>query len=287
MMVMAGVSVMAACSKVEGPSGGGGTGGGGNTATVKVSQLSFEGTNLSLDGENDITDMQACLFEDGVMTKVFTDIPKTDAGYKIGVEKTGGKLYMLANLSGRIDLEGLLSESTSEEEWLRTVVDAESENRPLNFFTGSVDLNSGYSYSVQMKRGVARFDLAVTSPSQEVKVKKIVIGNVAQKGYLFTPSAGVATPDTSSPASAEISFPEGVTSAQPGILYLYEQANGGIQVTATVEIAGQEKELTGTVSGNISRNTVYTINITKNDIDVYVNANIEDWEEGTDTEIEA
>lgn len=48
-----------------------------------------------------------------------------------------------------------------------------------------------------MKRGVARFDLQVTSASQPIAVKKLELTNIEQQGYLIAPQAGLATPETS------------------------------------------------------------------------------------------
>lgn len=223
------------------------------------------------------------------MTQVYEDLTSTDAGYGLQVDRLEGRLYMLANLSGKIDLNTMLLSSTSEEDFFKTAIDMGSDGNTVNFFTGVVELSGPdtYSYTAGMERGVARFDLAVTSGSQPVKVKKIEVTNVAQKGYLRTPSEGVSTPDAAGSSSVTVEFDEPVTDASQGFLYLYEQKNTGMQIIVTVEAAGQEKILTKSFSGDINRNTVYAIKVNKSNIDLYINVNIEDWESGEDTEIEA
>lgn len=279
--------ILSSCTKGDGPLD---VPGGSKVAYVKTTPVSFAGGgSLDLEGENEIKDMQACLFQDGVMTQVYEDLTSTDAGYGLQVDRLEGRLYMLANLSGKIDLNTMLLSSTSEEDFFKTAIDMGSDGNTVNFFTGVVELSGPdtYSYTAGMERGVARFDLAVTSGSQPVKVKKIEVTNVAQKGYLRTPSEGVSTPDAAGSSSVTVEFDEPVTDASQGFLYLYEQKNTGMQIIVTVEAAGQEKILTKSFSGDINRNTVYAIKVNKSNIDLYINVNIEDWESGEDTEIEA
>lgn len=279
--------ILSSCTKGDGPID---VPGGSKVAYVKTTPVSFAGgSSLDLEGENEIKDMQACLFQGGIMTQVYEDLTSTDAGYGLQVDRLEGRLYMLANLSEKIDLNTMLISSTSEEDFFKTAIDMGSDGKTVNFFTGVVELSGPdtYSYTAGMERGVARFDLAVTSGSQPVKVKKIEVTNVALKGYLRTLSEGVSTPEAAGSSSVTVEFDEPVTEASKGFLYLYEQKNSGMQVIVTVEAAGQEKTLTKSISGDISRNTVYAIKVNKSNIDLYINANIEEWESGADTEIEA
>lgn len=288
-IAVAASAAIISCTKNDFPGTGDGSVDTGKTATLRVSQLSYTGSNTVLEGENTIDNMQACLFVDGVMTRVYDNLSKGESGYNLQIDSHNGTLYMIANMAGRLDLNSLLESATTETDWLKTAVDYGVDGRPVNFFTGTVDLNSPdtYSFDVKMKRGVARFDLKVDSSAQEISVKNVEITNVARKGYLITPSTGVASPDAVSYENEEITFVEPVTAEKAGFLYVYEQTNNDMQVNVTVEIAGQEKVLSKKLSGDISRNNVYTVTVRKNDIDIYVNVNIEDWENGSDTEIEA
>lgn len=282
----AGAISLYSCTKNDGPGPGGGTGD--NIATVRINNLPFTGNSLGLDGENDITDMQACLFENGIMTGVFEGLAGTGPEYRLQLDRHEGRLYMLANLSGTIDLNGMLSSGISEEDFMRTAVGMGRDGKIVNFFTGLLELSGQetYSHTVNMERGVARFDLYVTSVGQPVSVKRIEVTDVAQKGFLLTPSSGISTPEASGTASAQVEFDVPVTDRYPGFLYVYEQKNSGMQVLVTIESAGEERVLAKEIEGDISRNAVYSIKVNKDKIDINVSIGISDWEDGTDTEIE-
>ena len=64
-----------------------------------------------------------------------------------------------------------------------------------------------------------------------------------------------------------------------------EQENAGIEVSIEAVIDGQHKVLTKTLEGNLKRNTIYTVTVRKNDINIVVKVGIDDWEPGEDTEI--
>lgn len=285
LLLAIGFTFMLSCTREDMPGPGGGTG---KVATVKLNQLSFSGNSLALEGENDIRDIQACLFQGGVMTKVFENPDGTDAGYRLQVDRLEGRLYMLANLSGVIDLGSMLQSRISEEDFFKTPVDMASDGKVVNFFTGMVELSGPdtYSYTANMERGVARFDLAVTTGSQPLSVKKIEITNVAGKGYLITPSEGISTPDIPEESAVSIDFDVPVADKSDGFLYVYEQKNSGMQVNVTVDVAGHEKVLAKEITGDISRNTVYTIRVNKDRIDICVSLEIADWEDGSDTDID-
>lgn len=256
---------------------------------VKVNTISYEGNGLELDGEKDIQDMQACLFKDGLMTHVFKGLGNAGSEYQFQLDNLTGKLYMIANLGENVDLDAMLAENITEDDFLQTTVDMGAQGKAVNFFTGAVELldSDNYTYTMDLKRGVARFDLLVTSASQPIAVKKLELTNIEQKGYMITPEAGIATPETSEKSNITIDFEVPVNDKQQGLVYVYEQVNAGIQVLVTVDVAGKEKILTKNISGNIGRNAVYTIKVNKDTIDIDVNIHIQDWEDGADTEIEA
>lgn len=258
-------------------------------ATVKVNAISFEGGSSELEGEKEIKDMQACVFSEGVMTQVFKGLGNKNGEYHLQMDNLTGKLYMFANLVGKLDLDAMLTDKVAEDEFLLTTVEMGSDEKSVHFFTGMIDLQASdnYSYTVDVVRGVARFDLLVSSRQQEISVKKLELTNIAQKTYLITPSDGIATPDMASRTNVAITFDVPIKDNKHGFLYVYEQVNENIQVKVTLDVAGKEKLLTKTISGDITRNTIYTIKVNKDNIDIDINVNIKDWEDGVDTEIEA
>ena len=77
-----------ACGGEDIPSGGegGGTGDGGSstpvrTITTHINEFQVEGENSSLPGEGEIKELQACLFEDGAMTEIYTQFTQKDGQY--------------------------------------------------------------------------------------------------------------------------------------------------------------------------------------------------------------
>ncbi|MBO8459250.1 MAG: hypothetical protein IAA73_02815 [Bacteroidetes bacterium] len=287
MIVFVSSLFLLACTNNEpvGPGGGDGA----QKAVVRVNAVPYAGNGLELEGEKDILDMQACLFQDGVITRVFNELDNAANEYRFPLENLTGKLYMIANLGEKVDLDAMLAADVTEDDFLQTTVDMGSQGQAIHFFTGAIELQNSdsYTYTVDMKRGVARFDLQVTSASQPIAVKKLELTNIEQQGYLIAPQAGLATPETSERATMAVDFEIPVSDRQQGLIYVYEQVNAGIQVLVTVDVAGKEKTLTKNISGNIERNSVYTIKVNKDTIDVDVNIHIQDWEDGTDTEIEA
>lgn len=132
--------------------------------------------------------MKACLFQNGLLTKVYKDLQTTDnLEYSLGVNRLSGTLYMLADTEQLIDWNNLQPQSVTEEEWLQMT--ASSENgQPHPFWTGKVSLDSLTSgkqtLSVNMKRGVARFDLLVRGTA--ISVHRLTLKNVRQQGYLLS-----------------------------------------------------------------------------------------------------
>lgn len=279
----AGLMMTVSCSKHERPGPGPEP-----VTTVKAAPLSYAGNGSVLEGENDIADMKACLFEGGVMTRVYENLVAGEDGYRFQFERAEGTLYLLANLDGMVDLNGMLASSVSEADFVRTAVagDGDGNGNAVHFFTGRVELSESHSYTALLERGVARFDLTVSSAFQPLSVKSVEITRVAGKGFLRTPSTGIASPEDSGYTTASVAFDTPVTDLSRGFLYVYEQPNTGMEIRVTVLLNGTEKVMTKALEGDIARNSIYTVKVNKNGIDVNVSVSIPDWEDGADTEIE-
>lgn len=252
---------------------------------IATRQISYEGAGQELAGENSITDMKACVFEKGIMTKVFENLQPTADDYNLQVDSYDGTIYMVANADGMLDLKQMQTEGISEEEWKTTALGM-NEGKVANVFTGMLTLD-GQNQSAQtltLKRGVARFDLNV-NVAGSASIERLTLKNVAQSGYLFSQSEGVKSPTDVTRKDMEVTFDTPLTASTPAVLYVYEQENNGMEVSIDAVIDGQHKVLTKTLEGNLKRNTIYTITVRKNDIDIVVKVGIDDWEPGTDTEI--
>lgn len=258
----------------------------GGERIVRAAVSGYEGSGLLLDGENTVDDLQACIFDKGRMTAVFENIPVSGNAYEIKVTGYSGNMYVLANTAGLVDLTALQSGNITEEEWLRLGL-ATNRDGPAHFFSGSVSLDgvspSQTELPVTLRRGVARFDLQLRTAG-DASVTSVTFRNVAQSAYIF-PVEGEYSPADVTRDVAQVTFDEPLTSDTPAVMYLYEQDNDGIEVEVEAMLDGRPYTLTKTLSGDVLRNTVYTLTVRKDNIDVTLDITFEDWNSGGDTEL--
>ena len=253
---------------------------------VKTRLAAFEGTGQALDGENEISDLRACLFESGVLTKVYDTPTSVDGGYGIQLDSHTGTLYVVANTEGLLDLNALQERSISESEWLQLSV-AMQDAAPARFFSGSLTLdgmeNSQTELPVTLKRGLARFDLQIRTAGV-ASVRSLTLKNAAQSAYLFPVSGDLSSADVQR-KDAVATITEPLTKDTPAVLYVYEQENDGLEVVIEAEIDGVSKTLTKRLETDLERNKIYTLTVRKDVIDVRLDISFDEWEEGSDTEL--
>ena len=212
---------------------------------VKTRLAAFEGTGQALEGENEVKDLRACLFESGVLTKVYDAPMPVDGGYGIQLDSHAGTLYVVANTGGLLDLDALKERSISESEWLRLTV-AMQDASPVRFFSGSLTLDgmesSQTELPVTLKRGLVRFDLQIRTAGVAA-VRSLTLKNAAQSAYLF-PVPGDLSPADVQRRDAVATISEPLTKDTPAVLYLYEQENDGLEAVIEAEIDGVSKTLT-------------------------------------------
>lgn len=273
---------LSSCSdKVESPAAPGTT-----TSVVQTRLAAYEGVGEALEGENEVTDLRACLFVDGTLTKVYSSPTSVDGGYGIQLDRHAGTLYVVANTEGLLDLDALQERSISESEWLKLSV-AMKDAAPARFFSGSIRLdgmeNTQTVLPVTLRRGVARFDLQIRTAGV-AKVTGIKLKNAARSAYLF-PVEGDLSPADVERGEAAAVISEPLTQDTPAVLYVYEQENDGLEVEVEAVIDGQTKTLTKALSTAIERNKIYTLTVRKDVIDVRLDVSFDEWEEGGDTEL--
>lgn len=256
------------------------------TPVVKAQLAAFEGAGQTLEGENTLTDLRACLFVDGTLTKVYTLPVAPDTGHGLQLERHAGTLYVVANTEGLLDLDALQESRLSEEEWKKIAVTTAGE-APARFFSGSISLdgleNTQTELPVTLRRGVARFDLQIRTAGA-ASVRSITLRNAARSAYLF-PVAGDLSPEAVSRADASATITEPLTQDTPAVLYAYEQENDNLTVEIVAEIDGQVKTLTRQLGMALERNKIYTLTVRKDVIDVSLDLSFDEWEPGGDTEL--
>lgn len=259
---------------------------GGGNRIIKTAITKYDGSGQLLENENNITDMQACIFEGGRMTRIYDNLNPSESSFDIQIEKHAGTLYVLANTKEQINLDELKSQNISEDEWLGKFM-AMKENAPVKFYSGSLSLddmsNSQTVFPVNLKRGFARFDLNLRTAGA-ASVNGITLRNAAQSGALF-PATGENAQTGIPTSDITVSFDSPVTSDTPAVLYAYEQPGGNIEISVDAVIDGKPHTLTKEFDGNIKRNTIYTVTVRKDVIDVSVEVSFDEWEDGGNTEL--
>lgn len=249
---------------------------------ASVSAFQVDGRVSSLEGENEIENMQACLFENGLMTEVYTNLSNSSDSYSLKLKSMSGTLYMLANAADIIDLKQMKEKGTTEQDWLNTTVKAEEGKAP-RFFTGKIDLKEQQGQTVlpvTLKHGTARFDLLLRAGGV-ISVKSLTLKNVMQASYLI-PRDEVASPEGAAVQDMQVDFPEPLTQDLSGVAYVCEQANPQLKVAVTMEMGGKTYVKEADLPAVVKRNAVYTLTVRKDALSADIQLEVAAWEDGGD-----
>ena len=254
----------------------------GNVASViKAIPQAFQvdGVSSALDSDGEVKHIQACLFEDGLLTQVYADWKLSDGGYALSVARMSGTLYVLANLQ-ELDLEALRDEGMTEREWLAMQV-ATAEGQVAHFFTGKLELDKqpvGQTVlPVDMKRGIARFDLRMRSAG--LAVSRLTLKNVAQQGYVFEQDGHPSSSDMDV-ADQAYSFAPSLQADSLGFAYVYEQANPGLMVCVEGTAGGRKYAVEKALPQVLKRNAVYVLTLGLDEDTQEVSLDVLAWEDG-------
>lgn len=253
------------------------------TITTHLSEFQVEGESAPLPGEGEIYDLQACLFEDGLMTEIYTQFTQQNDQYVFQTSKRAGHLYILANIADQLNIQELKAQGITEEEWQQiTLAHADDYIQAPEFFSGMIDLGQTDEnlLHLDLERGIARFDLSIQS-SSPVKVNKVVFKNITQHTFLF-PQNPVTIPAHAEIKDRSVEFAEGLGTNTQGIFYMYEQA--GDNLKASLEIVKDEKEITleTILPSTLKRNVVYTLEISTDSATGETKLNVIEWKNGGD-----
>lgn len=166
-----------------------------------------------------------------------------------------GTLYFVANGS---QVNGLESVRTLDE--LLALELTGNEMTPEGVaMTGKVELSQTWKPEVNMKRSVARVD--VDAKSAGVEVKKVVLGNVADRGMLWNETSVPVLAEQAQMDERSFVFEVPVAGKKETVCYLYEQTNDNLTVHITADVEGVTYELDTKLPVGIRRNTVYTLKV--------------------------
>lgn len=253
------------------------------TVTTHINEFQVEGESASLPGEGEIKDLQGCLFEDGIMTEVYTQFTQKDGQYMFQTNKRTGHLYILANIAEQINVQDLKAQGITEDEWQQiTFAHAEDYIHAPEFFSGMIDLGQTdeNTLHLHLERGITRFDLSIQSTSS-IKVKKVVLKNMTYHTFLF-PQNPVTIPTDADVKDYLIEFPQWLETNTQGIAYVYEQTGENLKASLEIVKNGKETTLESTLPSILKRNVVYTLEITTDSATGEAKLNVIEWENGGD-----
>ena len=240
-----------------------------------VSSYNYSSGNDETAETKEIGILHACLFENGVMTRVYADIDPL-AGIKIDDSK--GRLYMVANIEGN-NSSSFYNIGMTEEEWLSTTI-LHKGGVNLRYMSGVIDLSDMSHGVLQLYRGVARIDVKV-SEEHNLSVPAIMFRNVAQQSYLNRRHT-VESPESTGYNDVTPVIDTPLTGNTCGVAYLCEQVSENISAVLTVNVDGETVEKEVAMPSILKRNCVYTINVFKASVQADVTLSVTDWENGGD-----
>ncbi len=238
----------------------------------------------ALSGEDRIESMKAYRFEDGVLCKIYNPVAVSADTYRLPLDRLSGTLYVVAN--GTSVLDSSTEGSTVETDWLQAVVSAK-DGEALRYYTGKIDLSSrkvSQPMRIALTRGVARFDFRIQAEGK-VSVTDFVFRQVAQQAYFF-PGTTVRSPEGMTKADYTVCTPNKPLSQDTsGVFYLYEQANPGLSVHLRAVIDGKAYSFEKPLPDTVRRNAVYTIVLRKDVLDVEARLEVEEWGNGSGSDL--
>lgn len=255
------------------------------TSELQIRLSSFQGEDFPLvSGEDRIESMKAYRFEEGILRKVYDPIKVSSDIYRLPLDRLSGMLYVVANGTSVLDFS--IEGSTTETDWLQTVVSTKN-GEALHYFTQKIDLsNQSETQPMQasLTRGVARFDFRIKAEGN-VSVTDFVFRQVAQQAYFFSDST-VRSPENVVKSDYAVCTPEmPLSQNMSGILYLYEQVNSALSVYLQAVIDGKTYTFEKVLPETIHRNTVYTIVLRKDVLDVEARLEVEAWGNGNGSDL--
>lgn len=239
---------------------------------TRLAKYTVGGNDATLFGENIVTDVKACLFEDGILKRIY-DIQSENNAFII--DGGYGILYVVANTENMLDWSTITIGHTTESEWLEKTISMNGDDIFM-FFTEKVVLEEqlvNVPVNMTLKRGVARLD--VMMERDDIQIKSINFKSVAEKGYLNVQES-VKSPQTTKRDVVK-NFDEPLSGNKSGVMYLCEQLNNDLSVELNVAVNGTEHQLTAKLPEQIKRNAVYTLNLGSDGISLRLSVNVDEW----------
>lgn len=258
----------------------------GATKTVQTRLAGYlvDGSDATLSDENRVTDVKACLFQDGVLTRLYENPSGSDGNYGFIIDANRGNLYVVANTETLLDWSTIVPGSTTEREWMEQTVSLTADDAPM-FFSGKVVLEeqaANTPVNMTLKRGVARLDISMDR--DDVQLHSLTLKQVAETGYLNAPGECVLSPETVKRDVVKI-WDEPLADSTSGVAYLFEQHNEELSVELDAIVGGAERKLTARLPVSLKRNAVYTLHLTGGENNLSLTVSVDEWKYADDTAV--
>ena len=112
------------------------------TVQTRLAGYVVGGNDATLSEENVITDVKACLFEEGVLSRVYDNLAGNNGSYDLIVDGNYGNLYVLVNTEGLLDWDNMVVGKTMESEWMAQTVSMRDDKTSM--FADTWSGQSGY-----------------------------------------------------------------------------------------------------------------------------------------------
>lgn len=241
--------------------------------TVVTAQMAVYDNGEALSQEvKELTNLQGCLFSNGRLIGVYDAKVSAEEGvYTFALDQNEGTFYVLAN-SEQTEWKKSLTTNTTESEFL-SLTQKLSDGKPIPFLSGATSLTSKDRIDLQLKRGVARFDLRIRSVV-DASVEKLTLEGAMLSTKTFPDSTSSQQTETGTltftPTSPYVSDTSGVA-------YAYEQSTAGMTLRADVVAAGKHYDIQAALPDSIQRNNIYVVTILQGEVEEDLQLTVEEW----------
>ena len=248
--------------------------------TVKLASDNLSGA----EGDSHINNVTGYRFVDNIFKE--TIIPSRAGAenlYTFAPTTFSGTLYILTNSKSLKETEKLTPEVSTLEDFLSIEGSIKEMTEDGFLMTGKVELEESLCV-VPVTRSIARVD--IESFEKGVQVQKVIIHNLADKGYAIA-GENIATAVSASEYNFVKDYAENpIENKSETLLYIAEQVNNTLSVEVTVKFGGGIHQLKAKLPSVIRRNEIYTLKINGKGAEMQLLIESEGWSSGSSVESE-
>lgn len=256
---------------------------GGTNNTLKAGIAAYAGGAGQLQGEDNISTLEAYHFDGGKLVRTYTSFTSSDGGSTFGIDldSRSGTLYLVALGADGPDY-ARPRQGDSEEAWLQQATAVAGDGLPGHFYTSRISLAGSGALDAGLERGVARFDLKI-DVAGEAGIRGVIFHKAFSEVPLFPADGSSLT--GSSERDVQVTFGTPLTEDTKGVAYLFGQENPSLSVSVDALVDGKETVLTAALPDKVERNTVYTLTVRKDYVSADLVLSVGAWNDGGEIEM--